>query len=86
MLMTDALSYAQGLQPRIKLFYRANAEVQTSEGRKRLDSVGGASKRAFVKLPEVGHAGAKRWFNAGYRSAHVPVPNTCRHAALVQWL
>ena len=37
-----------------------------SKGTARPGSEGGAVKRAFVKLPEVGAATAKRWFDAGW--------------------
>ena len=48
--------------------YRSDAQVYTSSGILRDDAYGGKTRRLFKKLPGVGAATAKQWFDMGFRS------------------
>ena len=46
---------------------RANDAVHRSDGRVRPEAYGGRARYAFARLPGVGAATAKRWYDLGYR-------------------
>ncbi|KAK9805653.1 hypothetical protein WJX72_010236 [[Myrmecia] bisecta] len=48
--------------------YRADLAVSTSSGELRPETVGGATRRMFKKLPGVGSHAAYRWYKMGLRS------------------
>ncbi|KAL4428436.1 hypothetical protein ABPG75_002525 [Micractinium tetrahymenae] len=48
--------------------FRVDEAVLDSKGKRRNDSVGGATRARFHSLPEVGQRAAKRWWDLGCRS------------------